>query len=162
GGTVLIWDRGTWEPEHDAHKGLAKGHLDFRIEGKKLHGLWHLVRMRRRPGEKRDNWLLIKSEDEAARGPKDLDILEEQPKSVVSGRTIEAIAKAEGDAVWHSNKPIADNVKAIKKAKTSKAGKTSTAGKRAAARKTAAKPASAKKAKSEAKSKGKSRARALL
>src|SRR5262249_46527051 len=84
GGSVVIWDRGAWEPESDPHKGLAKGHLDFRLEGKKLHGLWHLVRMRRRPGEKRDNWLLIKSDDEAARGQRDPDILEEKPKSVVS------------------------------------------------------------------------------
>ena len=69
--------------------------------------------MRKRPGEKRDNWLLIKSDDEAARGPNDPDILEEKPKSVVSGRTIEAIAKAEGDAVWQSNKSVAENVKQI-------------------------------------------------
>jgi bifunctional non-homologous end joining protein LigD len=115
GGTVLIWDRGTWEPEKDPRKGLAKGHLDFRLEGKKLSGAWHLVRMHRRPGEKRDNWLLIKSDDEAARTAKDPDILEEKPKSVVSGRTLEKIAAAAG-AVWHSNKPIAENVKQIKKA----------------------------------------------
>ena len=73
--------------------------------------------MHRRRGEKRDNWLLIKSEDEAARGPNDPDILEEKPKSVVSGRTIEKIAAAEGDAVWQSNSPVAENVKQIKKAK---------------------------------------------
>ncbi|MBV8836189.1 MAG: DNA ligase D [Alphaproteobacteria bacterium] len=129
GGTVLIWDRGTWEPENEPHKGLAKGHLDFRLEGNKLSGLWHLVRMRRRPGEKRENWLLIKSEDEAARRASDPDILEEKPKSVVSGRTLEAIAKAEGDAVWHSNRSIADNVTGIKKAakKTAKPAKKTTA-----------------------------------
>ena len=120
GGTVLIWDRGTWEPEKDPHKGLAKGHLDFRLDGEKLSGVWHLVRMRRRPGEKRDNWLLIKSEDEAARGTNDPDILEEKPKSVVSGRTLEAIAKAERGAIWHSNRPIAENVKGIKKAAAAK------------------------------------------
>jgi len=50
------------------------------------------VRMRRRPGEKRDNWLLIKQDDEAARTARDKDILVEQPLSVVSGRTIEEIA----------------------------------------------------------------------
>jgi bifunctional non-homologous end joining protein LigD len=115
GGTVLIWDRGRWIPEGDPHKGLAKGHLDFTLEGEKLHGRWHLVRMHRRPGEKRDNWLLIKSEDEFARTPRDPDILEERPESVVSKRTIEQIAKAEG-AVWHSNRPVKDNVKAIKTA----------------------------------------------
>ena len=116
GGTVLIWDRGQWAPDKDPHKGLAKGSLDFTLDGEKLHGRWHLVRMRKRPGEKRDNWLLIKSDDDAARGPDDPDILEEKPKSVVSGRTIEAIAKAEGDAVWHSTKSVAENVKQIQKA----------------------------------------------
>ena len=117
GGTVLIWDRGRWTPEFDPHKGLAKGHLEFSLDGEKLSGRWHLVRMQRRRGEKRDNWLLIKAEDEAARGPGDPDILEEKPKSVVSGRTLEKIAAAEGDAVWQSTKSVAENVKQIKKAK---------------------------------------------
>ena len=76
--------------------------------------------MRKRLGEKQEPWLLIKSEDEAARTANDPDILEEKPKSVVSRRTIEEIAKAEGDAVWQSNKSVAENVKQIKKAKTAK------------------------------------------
>ena len=130
GGTVLIWDRGRWMPDKDPHKGLAKGSLDFTLEGEKLHGRWHLVRMRHRPGEKRDNWLLIKSADDAARGAGDPDILQEQPKSVVSGRTLEAIARAEGDAVWHSTRSVAENVKQIKKS-----------AKKAAPRKKAAKTA---------------------
>ena len=46
GGTVMIWDRGTWYPEGDPHKGYAKGHLVFDLDGEKLHGRWHLVRMR--------------------------------------------------------------------------------------------------------------------
>ena len=125
GGTVLIWDRGSWKPEFDPHKGLAKGHLEFSLDGKKLSGRWHLVRMQRRRGEKRDNWLLIKAEDEAARGPNDPDILEEKPKSVVSGRTMEKIAAAEDDAVWQSNKSVAENVRQIKKAKK-KTGKKAT------------------------------------
>ena len=86
GGTVMIWDRGSWTPEFDAHKGLAKGHLSFELDGEKLHGGWHLVRMHRRPGEKRDNWLLIKQQDEAARSPRDKDILDEQELSVKSGQ----------------------------------------------------------------------------
>ncbi len=147
GGTVLIWDKGRWAPEYDPHKGLAKGHLEFTLDGEKLSGRWHLVRMPRRRGEKRDNWLLIKSDDEAARGPNDPDIVEEKPKSVVSGRTLEKIAAA-GGAVWHSNKPIAENVKQIKKAK-----KTS---------KSAAKPiVKAAKAKTK-KAKQKTRSRAQL
>jgi bifunctional non-homologous end joining protein LigD len=58
-----------------------------------LHGSWHLVRMRRRPGEKRDNWLLIKQTDEAARAAADKDILEERPLSVKTGRTMDEIAQ---------------------------------------------------------------------
>src|SRR5208283_589328 len=50
GGTVLIWDRGRWTPEGDPHKGLAKGHLDFELQGEKLKGRWHLVRMHAKPG----------------------------------------------------------------------------------------------------------------
>src|SRR5882757_5228706 len=119
GGTVLIWDRGRWIPDHDPRKGYAKGHLDFALEGTKLKGHWHLVRMRKRPGERQEPWLLIKSDDEAARGPKDPDILEEKPKSVASGRSMEAIAKA-GDAVWESKKSVAENVKQLKKAKRAK------------------------------------------
>jgi bifunctional non-homologous end joining protein LigD len=93
GGTVMVWDRGHWQPDGDPHKGLAKGHLAFHLSGKKLHGGWHLVRMRRRPGEKRDNWLLIKQHDEAARTEHQRDILVEQPRSVKTGRTLEEIAQ---------------------------------------------------------------------
>src|ERR671917_2438000 len=69
GGTVMLWDRGRWFPDGDARKGMKKGHLDFRLEGEKLQGRWHLVRMKQRPGERQEAWLLIKSDDEAARGP---------------------------------------------------------------------------------------------
>ena len=93
GGTVMVWDRGTWEPEEDPHRGMEKGHLSFRLDGEKLHGGWHLVRMRRRPGEKKDNWLLIKQQDEAARGPRDKDILEQKARSVKTGRSMDEIAK---------------------------------------------------------------------
>jgi bifunctional non-homologous end joining protein LigD len=122
GGTVLIWDEGRWIPDYDPHKGYAKGHLQFELEGHKLKGHWHLVRMRKRVGEKQEPWLLIKSDDAAARTANDPDILEEKPRSVVSRRTIEGIAKA-GDAVWESKKSVAENVKQIKKAKTQKGAK---------------------------------------
>jgi bifunctional non-homologous end joining protein LigD len=105
GGTVMVWDRGTWQPEGDPARGLAKGRLDFTLDGQKLHGAWHLVRMRRRPGEKRDNWLLIKARDEASRGGRDPDILEEAPDSVVSGRSIDEIAHNKRRRVWQSNRP---------------------------------------------------------
>ncbi len=77
GGTVMVWDRGTWTPEHDPHKGMKKGHLDFELHGEKLNGHWHLVRMRKRPGERQEPWLLIKADDEFARKKSDPDILEE-------------------------------------------------------------------------------------
>ena len=67
GGTVMVWDRGTWTPDHDPHKGMKKGHLDFELHGEKLKGHWHLVRMRKRPGERQEPWLLIKATDEFAR-----------------------------------------------------------------------------------------------
>lgn len=95
GGTVLLWDRGTWKPIGDPDKGLKKGHLEFELDGEKLHGRWHLVRMPSRRGEKRENWLLIKGEDEFARSPDEPDLLEERPESVKTGREIEEIAGEE-------------------------------------------------------------------
>jgi len=93
GGTVMIWDRGSWEPQNDPHYGLRKGHLDFVLDGEKLHGGWHLVRMHRRAGEKRNNWLLIKQHDGAERSARDKDILEQMPLSVASGRSMDEIAQ---------------------------------------------------------------------
>jgi bifunctional non-homologous end joining protein LigD len=93
GGTVMVWDRGRWQPEDDPHMGLQKGRLSFELDGEKLHGLWHLVRMKRKSGEKRNNWLLIKAHDKAAREPGDKDILEQKPRSVLSGRSMDEIAK---------------------------------------------------------------------
>src|SRR5215471_5829859 len=66
GGTVMIWDRGRWQPDGDPHRGLAKGHLQFDLDGEKLHGRWHLVRLRAKPRDKHDNWLLIKGKDDWA------------------------------------------------------------------------------------------------
>ena len=66
-GAVIVWDQGTWIPEGDPAAGMKKGHLRFELEGDKLKGAWHLVRLRPRSGEKRDNWLLIKSDDEHCR-----------------------------------------------------------------------------------------------
>jgi len=66
-GTVLVWDRGTWEPIEDPHAGLAKGHLKFRLHGEKLRGGWTLVRIKSRdPRQEGKTWLLIKERDEAA------------------------------------------------------------------------------------------------
>ena len=127
GGTVMVWDRGHWLPESDPHRGLAKGHLAFTLEGKKLHGGWHLVRMHRRPGEKRDNWLLIKQDDDAGRSPKDADILEEKPLSAASGRSMEQIAKG-SRKVWHSNRAAATTKKNTPRARTKKKDRDFAAG----------------------------------
>ncbi|MHC2625716.1 bifunctional non-homologous end joining protein LigD [Bradyrhizobium huanghuaihaiense] len=119
GGTVMLWDRGTWEAE-DPEAGFRKGDLKFTLHGDKLQGSWVLVRMRNRGGEKRTNWLLIKHRDDYAREGADNDILDEDT-SVASGRAMEQIAegkgrapkpfmlakgagKAKADAVWQSNR----------------------------------------------------------
>jgi bifunctional non-homologous end joining protein LigD len=91
GGTVMVWDRGTWTPEGDARKDYARGRLGFTLKGDKLQGAWHLVRTRRGDkGEK--NWLLFKSRDEHARDGENA-VVEELPNSVLSGRDLEAIAE---------------------------------------------------------------------
>jgi bifunctional non-homologous end joining protein LigD len=101
GGTVVLWDRGRWSPIGDAKKGYAKGHLDFELHGEKLGGRWHLVRMAHKPREKKENWLLIKGDDDFARSDKDPDILDERPESVKTGRVVEEI---EGEAPGWSSK----------------------------------------------------------
>jgi len=103
-GAVIIWDEGIWAPEGDPAFGMAKGHLSFMLKGHKLAGQWHLVRLKPRKGERRDNWLLIKVDDEAARS--DGDVLEIAPDSVKSGLSVEAVGRGEAaDAkVWAKTK----------------------------------------------------------
>jgi len=93
-GSMIVWDRGQWEPEGDPQEGLAKGHLAFTLDGARLKGRWHLVRIRPRSGEKTEPWLLIKSGDEFARQVGDWDITEEETTSQLSGRTNEELAAA--------------------------------------------------------------------
>jgi bifunctional non-homologous end joining protein LigD len=93
GGTVMIWDRGRWFPDGDARASYRKGRLTFTLDGEKLHGRWHLVRMRKREGERQDPWLLIKADDDAARAPRAPDILDEQPWSVATRRSLDEIAQ---------------------------------------------------------------------
>ena len=103
GGTVIVWDSGAWRPAGSPEKGLAKGHLEFELFGKKLRGRWHLVRMAQKRGarDKHENWLLIKGDDDAARSEGDADILEEQPNSAKTGRAIALVA---GEAPGWSSK----------------------------------------------------------
>lgn len=100
-GTVMIWDRGSWTPEFDPEFGYRKGHLKFQLNGEKLKGAWHLVRMARKPREKQEAWLLFKSDDEASRPADAPDVLVDMPRSAATGRDIDEIAR-EQDRVWSS------------------------------------------------------------
>ena len=104
GGTVMLWDHGSWEPVGDAKSGLAKGELKFVLHGERLKGHWVLVRMGGKAAqEKRNNWLLIKERDEEVReGGKPL--IEAAVTSVTTGRSMDEIAD-EHDRIWHSNRP---------------------------------------------------------
>jgi bifunctional non-homologous end joining protein LigD len=95
GGSVIVWDRGHWTPVGDPHAGLRKGHLEFELDGERLKGRWHLVRMRPRPGEKKEQWLLFKARDEYAREASDPAIVDEATTSYLTGRKIEEVAAAE-------------------------------------------------------------------
>ncbi|HEY5379035.1 MAG TPA: DNA ligase D, partial [Pseudolabrys sp.] len=146
----------------DPRRGLDKGHLSFTLHGQKLVGGWHLVRMHRRPNEKRNNWLLIKQHDDGERSAREPDILEDDPLSVTTGRTMDQIAQSK--KVWHSNRSVKANVTALKKApKTSpkrKATKKSAA-KKSAAKKSTKKAASRSKSKKKAAQKPRTRAAAI-
>jgi bifunctional non-homologous end joining protein LigD len=102
GGTVLLWDRGTWEPQESPQAGYAKGNLKFILKGEKLHGGFALIRLggRRAREEGERAWLLIKERDAAVRagGP---ELTETRPESVATGRSLEEIA-ADRSRVWHS------------------------------------------------------------
>jgi bifunctional non-homologous end joining protein LigD len=89
-GAVIVWDRGTWTPVDGSYD---EGKLEFELKGEKLSGRWHLVRMRGKRGDTRENWLLIKSDDDAARPGDAPDILTERPESVTTGRTVEEVAE---------------------------------------------------------------------
>jgi len=98
GGTVMVWDSGTWTPEvPDVNASLKKGDLKFSLAGKKLSGSWVLVRTRGRPGSGgRPSWLLIKHRDRHASGE---DVAAGKPRSVVSKRLLAEIAIDEGGEV---------------------------------------------------------------
>ena len=85
-GDVIVWDRGVWIPQGDPEEGYRKGKLKFALEGEKLSGTWNLVRTRMEGGK--EQWFLIKSNDESARPESEYDIVREQPDSVLSDRTL--------------------------------------------------------------------------
>ncbi len=88
GGTVMVWDEGTWQPLGDAGAGLAEGSLKFTLGGSRLKGRWALVRMKPKPGEKDNNWLLIKEKDEFEH----VFDVSRFTTSITTGRTMEEIA----------------------------------------------------------------------
>jgi bifunctional non-homologous end joining protein LigD len=103
GGTVMLWDRGTYtwseddpDPVERLRQGYAKGDFKFVLMGKRLHGSFVLVRLRRGDPDK-PQWLLIKHDDEFAEPGSDITATEET--SVVTGRTMEAI-KTGRSRVW--------------------------------------------------------------
>ena len=123
GGTVMLWDRGTWEPQdgEDPREGYRKGRLKFILHGERMKGGWTLVRMGPRGQERNsDNWLLIKERDSAARPGEGTLLVDKGMKSVASGRTMDQIANAPDRAVWHSNRTD-DDKPAPKRAATKKA-----------------------------------------
>ncbi|WP_459252034.1 DNA polymerase ligase N-terminal domain-containing protein [Paraburkholderia azotifigens] len=82
-GTVIVWDRGTWEPASDPKVGMSTGKLVFRLHGEKLAGLWELVRISK-PGDRQDQWMLFKKRDEWARPLADFDVIKALPDSVTT------------------------------------------------------------------------------
>ncbi len=82
-GTVIVWDRGTWEPVGDPRDGMTKGKLLFKLHGEKLAGLWELVRIAK-PGDRQDPWMLFKKRDAWARPLADYDVIAALPDSVVA------------------------------------------------------------------------------
>jgi len=94
-GDVIVWDRGIWEPEGDAHEAYAKGKLRFRLQGEKLSGVWNLFRTHL--GGKKEQWMLVKSHDGQARSEAEYSIVDAQPDSVLSDRTLVPRRAAKAD-----------------------------------------------------------------
>ncbi len=111
GGTVLLWDRGIWIPKGDAAIDYRKGHLKFDLVGEKLRGGWTLVRTQggKYGGNGKQAWLLIKERDDFARSGSDAKVVDDEPDSVLSGRSLEQVAH-DREHVWHSDRSVAANV----------------------------------------------------
>ncbi|MBJ2239558.1 DNA ligase D [Pseudomonas sp. MF6768] len=87
-GDVIVWDRGIWQPHDDPHKAYAAGKLKFTLVGEKLAGDWALVRTRLKGSGDKEQWLLIKENDQQARPISDYDIVQAQPTSVLSNARV--------------------------------------------------------------------------
>lgn len=100
GGTVMLWDEGHWRPRGDAHEGLKKGMLKFDLDGARLKGGFALVRLAKKPKDKRENWLLVKERDRNA-APAE-DPLERWTTSVATGRGLRQIAEGAPKRTYRS------------------------------------------------------------
>jgi bifunctional non-homologous end joining protein LigD len=143
GGTVIVWDRGTWTPLGDPHAQFKKGHLEFELQGEKLSGRWHLVRIRKE-GE-RQNWLLMKGKDASAVAGDEHGLTEREQTSVLTGRTIPEVAEAP-DKVWTKSgarKAPKAKTKTVKKPAAPRRKKAASKAKGARRAKTAARSATA-------------------
>ena len=107
GGTVMVWDQGTWWPQpghENVDAGLRDGSLKFEMDGTKMKGKWTLIRMNGKAAhESKPNWLLIKEHDKYEQTADAKPITESAPNSAVTKRSLEQIA-AQEDHVWQSNK----------------------------------------------------------
>ncbi|HLI76343.1 MAG TPA: DNA ligase D [Acidobacteriaceae bacterium] len=114
GGTVMVWDQGTWWPQpghENVEAGLRTGSLKFELHGTKLRGKWTLVRMHstkpyggaegRWKTNDKPQWLLIKEHDAFERPATAPAIVDEAPNSALTGRSMDQIAH-ESDHVWNS------------------------------------------------------------
>ena len=115
GGTVMLWDRGTWEPiAGKSAKDLEKGHLHFELHGERMRGEWLLIRLKPREKEKRENWLLRKLQDDFA-GEGDA-LVQRELTSVLTGRSMAEIAADEGGKISLEEKTGAQFTAAMKEA----------------------------------------------
>lgn len=94
GGAVQLWDNGSWHPlDANPQKALDKGHLRMELHGRKLQGRWDLIRFHNKSAKK--EWFLVKYRDDFARKATDYDVTAEQPLSVVSQLSVEAIGEGQ-------------------------------------------------------------------
>ena len=129
GGTVMLWDKGTWAPvEGKSWQDINKGHLHFTLEGERMKGEWILIRLKPRPGEKRENWLLRKIEDEFSEVGDAL--VDRELTSVLTGRSMAEIAADKAGAFSLAGKKDDAFLAQMEKASAHNAGKTRTRPKR--------------------------------
>ncbi|MCP1456047.1 DNA ligase D [Pseudomonas kilonensis] len=121
-GDVIVWDRGVWIPQDDPHEAYEKGRLKFELQGEKLSGLWNLVRTHM-PG-KQEQWFLIKHQDQAARPESEYDVVQAEPDSVLSDRTL--VPKRRGKAA--AAKAVKQAEKAVQPKPPKRPSKTTLSG----------------------------------